>query len=213
MHDTVFAAASITRSYLQCATLADSISYWAFTDVFEEGGAGIGPFHGGFGLVNENGIHKPTFHALAMLGRLGDRLLRSTPHGAVTRDGRTSAVSAVFFNYPEDMGLKAVGSADSYEATRALADRGPNRRIRHSIAGLEPGSAFLVEILDWEHGNAAEAWYQLGSPINPTRDQHRHLATVADALLRFTLTVPASGVLELDVDLAPWAVMSLQQSH
>ncbi|GAB4000563.1 hypothetical protein GCM10029992_32860 [Glycomyces albus] len=47
MHDTVFAAASITRSYLQCAALADSISYWAFTDVFEEGGAGIGPFHGG----------------------------------------------------------------------------------------------------------------------------------------------------------------------
>lgn len=212
MHDTVFAAASITRSLLQCATLAESISYWAFTDVFEEGGAGIGPFHGGFGLVNEQGIHKPTFHAFAMLNRLGDRLLRSTPHGVVTRDSRTSAVSAVFFNYPDDMGPKSIGSANSYEDTRHLAGRGPSRRIRHSIAGLEPGTVFLVETVDWDHGNPAEAWFQTGSPVNLSRTEARHLAAVADALSRSTVTVPESGVLELDVELAPWAVMSLRQS-
>ncbi len=212
MHDTVFAAASITRSYLQCTALADSISYWAFTDVFEEGGAGMGPFHGGFGLVNENGIHKPTFHAFKMLNRLGDRLLHSTPHGAVTRNERTSAVSAVFFNYPDEMGLQSIGSANSYEDTRSLAERGPNRRIKHSIAGLVPGTTFLVEILDWDHGNVVEAWYRMGSPVNTSRAEDRYLSTVADALLRYTLTVPESGVLDLDVDLAPWAVMSLWQS-
>src|SRR5690606_33279480 len=122
-----FAATFITRSYLRCATLADSISYWTFTDVFEEGGAGIGPFHGGFGLVNENGVHKPTFHAFEMLGRLGDRLLRAMDDGVVTRDSRTSAVSAVFFNYPEEMALRGVGSANSYAETRALAEVGPSR--------------------------------------------------------------------------------------
>ena len=212
MHDTVFAAASITRSYLQCATLADSISYWAFTDVFEEGGAGIGPFHGGFGLVNENGIHKPTFHAFCMLNRLGDRLLHSTAHGVVTRDSGTSAVSAVFFNYPDDMGLRSIGSANSYEETRHLAEKGPSRTIRHSIAGLEPGTTFLAETVDWDHGNVAEAWFGMGGPVNLSRNETRHLATVADALLRDTLTVPESGILELDVERAPWAVMSLRQS-
>ncbi|MBD3148298.1 GH39 family glycosyl hydrolase [Microbispora bryophytorum] len=212
IHDTVFAATSITRSYLQCATLADSISYWTFTDVFEEGGAGIGPFHGGFGLVNEGGVHKPTFHAFTMLERLGDRLLLATSDGVVTRDSRTSAVSAVFFNYPDDMGMKGLRAQDSYAATRALAEMGPSRRIRHSIGGLEPGSVFLVEIVDWEHGNVAEAWYRLGSPLNPSRAESEHLSKVADSLLRFTLTVPGTGVLDLDVELAPWAVMSLRQS-
>src|SRR5690606_4548755 len=123
----LFAATYITRAYLKCATLADSISYWTFTDVFEEGGAGIGPFHGGFGLVNENGIHKPTFHAFSMLGRLGDRLLLATPDGVVTRDSRTSAISAVFFNYPEDMAMKGLESRSSYPETRALAEMGPSR--------------------------------------------------------------------------------------
>ncbi|MEN3539409.1 beta-xylosidase [Microbispora sp. ZYX-F-249] len=212
VHDTPSAAAYITRAYLRCATLADSISYWTFTDVFEEGGAGIGPFHGGFGLVNEWGVHKPAFHAFTMLARLGDRLLLATPTGVVTRDSRTSAVSAVFFNYPEDMALRGVRAQSSYAAARALAEVGPSRRIRHSIGGLEPGTAFLVEIVDWEHGNAAEAWYRLGSPLNPSRAESAHLRAVADSLLRFTLTVPGTGVLDLDVELAPWAVMSLRQS-
>jgi xylan 1,4-beta-xylosidase len=211
IHDTLFAATYITRAYLKCASLADSISYWTFTDVFEEGGAGIGPFHGGFGLVNEAGIHKPTFHAFTMLGRLGDRLLLQTPDGVVTRDSRTSALSAVFFNYPDDMELKGLASQDTYPATRALAERGPSRRIRHSIDGLRPGSTLLVEIIDWEHGNVAEAWHRLGSPVNPSRAETEHLRAVADSLLRFTLTVPDSGVLDLDVELAPWAVMSLRQ--
>ncbi|WP_214416415.1 GH39 family glycosyl hydrolase [Sphaerisporangium fuscum] len=212
IHDTVFAATSITRSYLKCATLADSISYWTFTDVFEEGGAGLGPFHGGFGLVNEGGIHKPTFHAFAMLERLGDRLLLATSDGVVTRDSRTSAVCAVFFNYPEDMAMRSVGSENSYAATRALSEMGPSRRIRHSIGGLEPGATFLVEIVDWEHGNAAEAWYRLGSPLNLSRAESEYLSGVADSLLRFTLTVPDTGVLDLEIELAPWAVMSLRQS-
>ncbi|HEX6470198.1 MAG TPA: beta-xylosidase [Streptosporangiaceae bacterium] len=212
IHDTLFAATFITRTYLKCATLADSICYWTFTDVFEEGGAGLGPFHGGFGLVNEDGIHKPTFHAFTMLERLGDRLLLATSDGVVTRDSRTSAMSALFFNYPDEMSMKSVGTANSYPAARALAGKGSKRRIHHSIGELTPGTTFLVEIIDHEHGNVAEAWYRLGSPLNPSRAESAYLRTVADSLLSFTLTVPDNGVLEIDVDLPPWAVMSLRQA-
>jgi xylan 1,4-beta-xylosidase len=212
MHDTLFAATFITRTYLACATLADSISYWTFTDIFEEGGAGIGPFHGGFGLLNEAGIHKPTFHAFTMLERLGDRLLLATPHGVVTRDSRTSAISALFFNYPDEMAMKAVGSASTYPETRELAGLGPARPTRHSIGDLTPGTIFLVDVLDWEHGNVAEAWHRLGSTLNPSRAESRYLNAVADSLRSFTLTVPDNGVLEIDVDLPPWALMSVRQA-
>ena len=89
---------------------------------------------------------------------------------------------------------------------------GPNRRIRHSIDGLAPGKTFLVEIMDWEHGNVAEAWHNLGSPLNLSRAESAYLSDVADSLRRFTLTVPDSGTLEIDVDLSPWAVMSVRQA-
>lgn len=211
MHDTVFAATYIARAFLQCHDLAESISYWTFTDVFEEGGGGIGPFHGGFGFVNEQGIHKPTFHAMAMLNRLGPTLALQTEHGVLTRTA-DDAVAAVFFNYPDSMGTKSVGGANSYSEARRHAGEGPARRITHTVAGLSAGAVYDVEILDWEHGNVAEAWHQKGEPLNLSRQDVADLKKVADALDRRTLTVDAAGVLTIDVELPAWAVASIARS-
>ncbi|WP_342001398.1 beta-xylosidase [Microbacterium sp. LWH7-1.2] len=208
MHDTVYAATYIARAFLQCHSLADSISYWTFTDVFEEGGGGIGPFHGGFGFVNEQGIHKPTFHAMAMLNRLGDRIALQTEHGIITRTSE-DAVAAVFFNYPDSMGSRSIGGATRYVQTHRLAGEGPDRHIAHTVTGLRPGDAYAVETLDLEHGNVAEAWHRLGEPLNLSPRQVADLAAIADDLDRRSLTVSADGVLEIDITLAPWAVMSI----
>ncbi|MCO5953696.1 beta-xylosidase [Microbacterium yannicii] len=211
MHDTVYAATYIARALLQCHSLADSISYWTFTDVFEEGGGGIGPFHGGFGFVNEQGIHKPTFHAMAALNRLGDRIALQTDHGIITRTAE-DAVAAVFFNYPDSMGSRSVGGATRYAQTHRLAAEGPTRRIAHTVAGLAPGDVYTVEILDQEHGNVAEAWHQLGEPLNLSLPQVAELTAIADGLDRRSLTVPADGVFAIDITLAPWAVMSISRT-
>lgn len=207
MHDTLFAATYITRAFLQSSELADSISYWTFTDVFEEGGAGIGPFHGGFGLVNEQGIHKPTFHAMRMLGQLGEELLMKTENGVITQ--KSDGVSAVFFNYPDSMEDKSVGSAESYEDARRHRDEGPSQQISFDISGLRSGARYLYEAIDWEHGNIAEEWHAMGRPVNLTRDDVRHLKVVADDLDRKILEVSTDGTLSIDVELAPWAVASI----
>ncbi|HEX5331146.1 MAG TPA: beta-xylosidase [Cellulomonas sp.] len=211
MHDTVFAATYIARAFLQCQGLAESISYWTFTDVFEEGGGGIGPFHGGFGFVNEHGIHKPTFHAMAMLNRLGHSIALQTEHGVITRTA-DDAVAAVFFNYPDSMGTRSVGSANSYADARRHAGEGPARRITHTVAGLSAGAVYDVEVLDWEHGNVAEAWHQRGEPLNLSRQDVIDLTKVADDLDRHTLTVDVLGVLTIDLELPAWAVASITRT-
>jgi xylan 1,4-beta-xylosidase len=210
IHDTLFAAAYIVRAFLKGSPLADSISYWTFTDVFEEGGAGIGPFHGGFGLVNEQGLHKPTFHAMAMLNRLGDRLLAELPHGVITRSSATGEIAAIFSNYPDDMGEEGLAAQPSYAQARALAAKGPARRVRHTVEGLTPGATFEVEVLDWEHGNVAVDRYRMGAPLNLSREQTATLRDAADRLDRSTLTVSADGVLEIDLVLPAWAVASVR---
>jgi acetyl esterase/lipase len=86
---------------------------------------------------------------------------------------------------------------------------GPERRVRHRVEGLRPGTELTVEILDWEHGNVAEAWYQMGAPLNITREQTAELRHVADGLHRSTLTVGDDGVLDIDITLPAWAVASV----
>lgn len=211
MHDTVFAATYIARAFLQCHDLAESISYWTFTDIFEEGGGGIGPFHGGFGFVNEQGIHKPTFHAMAMLNRLGHTIALQTEHGVITRTADDD-VAAVFFNYPDSMGMKSVGGANSYTEARRHAGEGPARRIAHTLAGLSAGAVYDVEILDCEHGNVAEAWHQMGEPLNLSRQDVIDLKKIADNLDRRNLTVDARGVLTIDIELSAWAVASIART-
>ena len=56
----------------------ESYSYWTFGDLFEEFGVPFTPFHGGFGLVANGLIKKPTFYTFAFYKKLqGECLLRS----------------------------------------------------------------------------------------------------------------------------------------
>jgi xylan 1,4-beta-xylosidase len=51
------------------------MSYWTFTDIFEESGPRATPFHGGFGLINYEDINKPAFYAYQFLNKLGNHEL------------------------------------------------------------------------------------------------------------------------------------------
>ncbi|WP_289285867.1 GH39 family glycosyl hydrolase [Parablautia intestinalis] len=97
MHDTVYAAVYIVRAYLKSIGLTDSMSYWTFSDIFEEGGAGIGAFHGGFGMINEQGIHKPVYHAFRMMERLGDKILHISERGIITTGKESGSAAGIFF--------------------------------------------------------------------------------------------------------------------
>jgi len=48
----------------------DGLSYWTFSDQFEEPGPPNKPFHGGFGLMNADGLRKPAFFAYSILAKL-----------------------------------------------------------------------------------------------------------------------------------------------
>ena len=65
IHDTNLNAALIARQLSRLGDVNESYSYWTFGDVFEELGVPFSPFHGGFGLVAEGGIPKPTFWTFA----------------------------------------------------------------------------------------------------------------------------------------------------
>jgi len=110
------------------------------------------------------------------------------------------------------MHLLSLGPRDGYPDTRELSEKGPARRVSHVVDGVAPRAVFVVETLDLGHGNVAEEWYRMGSPTNLTPTQTEHLRAVADGMERYTLTASSDGVLEIDVELAPWAVMSIVQA-
>ena len=70
IHDTNQNAAYIAHQLSRLGDDNESYSYWTFGDVFEEFGVPFTPFHGGFGLVANGCIPKPTFWTFAFYKKL-----------------------------------------------------------------------------------------------------------------------------------------------
>lgn len=70
IHDTNLNAAYTAALLSRLGDNHVSYTYWAFGDVFEENGVPFTPFYGGFGLVANNCIPKPTFWTFVFYKKL-----------------------------------------------------------------------------------------------------------------------------------------------
>ena len=81
----------------QCDGLVTMMSFWTFSDVFEEGGPKREPFDGGFGLMAMGGIKKPSYSAFGLLHQLGnERIAQDASNVLVTRRPDGSLVIAAW---------------------------------------------------------------------------------------------------------------------
>lgn len=103
--DSVFMAPWLADTIRQCDGLVNIMSYWTFSDVFEEQGVVKQPFYGGFGLVAAGGLPKPAFNAFKVLHLLGDRRLPlQSEHALATKRGKSLILAAWNLVLPGETG-------------------------------------------------------------------------------------------------------------
>ncbi len=133
VHDSYVSAAFLLHTLRRCGGYADGMSYWTFTDIFEEPGPGPAPFHGGFGLMNIQGLKKPTFHAYQWLCKLPDQeLATGDPDSYAAVDDRS--VQILFWDYSKP-------AQDAVNEEFFIRDL-PSRSLgetRIALKGLVPG--------------------------------------------------------------------------
>src|SRR5215469_2431078 len=81
--DTTFMAPWLADTIRQCDGLVDVMSYWSFSDVFDEQGVVKEPFYGGFGVTANGGIPKPAYNAFELLHKLGDKRVETPLQNAL----------------------------------------------------------------------------------------------------------------------------------
>jgi xylan 1,4-beta-xylosidase len=210
-HDYLPAAAFIVKCNVESAGLVDSLSYWTFTDVFEESGAGNSIFHGGFGLINYQGIKKPSFHAYRFLNALGDQTIAQTPGAIVTRDAKTGRLTALIYHYPGEL-RESLPNAPAEADAQRIEDLGHSEPLHIELTNLPPNTPLLIETLDKTHGNAIAAWTLMGRPDPPTREQTATLRAAAEATQKETRNADANGNFTLDGKIDPWTVILIQSN-
>jgi xylan 1,4-beta-xylosidase len=210
-HDFLQAATYVTKANLESIGSVDSLSYWTFTDIFEEGGAGDTIFHGGFGMINLQGVVKPVFHAYRFLNLLGDELVGKFSGGVITRDSKTKKISALAFHYPPEMPQTVLASFESRDKAYETLALGKPDQLQIEISHLKPNAKILVETVDKQNGNALAIWEILGKPDNVSREQIKFLQEKAAATKKENFAADENGCFKLQRMLEPWSVVSIRE--
>ena len=179
VHDTNQNAAYIARQLSRLGEDNESYSYWTFGDVFEEQGVPFTPFHGGFGLVANGCIPKPTFWSFAFFKKLKEgtgHCIRRDDHAVVMcmEDGSYRGVAWNTVN-------RRTGEA--YMLTL---------EIREQREGC-----LLTKTVDETCCNPLKVWHDMGEPANLTREEQKLLKEAARPLVKTRRARPKNGKLEI----------------
>lgn len=160
--DSLFMGPWIADTIRECDGLVDILAYWTFSDVFEEQGVVKRPFYGGFGLIAQDGLPKPSFNAFKLLHQLGEERIQVDSKSAlVTRSGDGTLVLAVWNLFlPEQTGQP--------------------KQVTIVLQGLAGNRRTAISRLDSTHGSLLGAYQAMGAPIYPTRVQLDKLRRTAE---------------------------------
>ena len=150
--DSAYMGPFLANTIRACDGMTEIMSYWSFSDVFEEQGVVKTTFYGGFGLLAERSIPKPAFNDFALLHQLGDKRLDVSSDSALVtlrKDG-SLAIAVWNLSLPEETGAPK---------TLTLHNRGQTQTTAR------------VTIVDTEHGSPLEAFDKMGRPDSPTEAQ------------------------------------------
>lgn len=169
IHDSYHSAALILDKIRNIGAAAGSMSYWTFTDIFEEAGPRTKPFHGGFGLLNYQDLPKPAFFAYKFLHQLGDtELACSDPAAFVSRD-ESGAVRALFWDFTITHPGQSVINQEFYLADQPAK---PAEPVEFECSGLAAGSyRLLATKVGYRANDVQSAWRDMGAPAQLTKSQ------------------------------------------
>jgi len=169
IHDSYHEAAYVLQKLKQVGNAANSMSYWVFTDIFEEPGPRFTPFHGGFGLLTIQGINKPVFYAYQFLNQLGKiELANKDSSSWVCRDS-TGNIQVLAWDFTITQPVDSVNNQQYYIRDLPARPKGP---LKISIGHAPPGKyALKVYRTGYRCNDAYSTYLSLGKPDQLNKQQ------------------------------------------
>lgn len=157
IHDTNLNAALIAQQLSRLGDVNESYSYWTFGDVFEEQGVPFTPFHGGFGLVANGCITKPTFWTFAFYKKLEE-----SEANCVYKDDNIVVLKRANGDY---LGV-------AWNIARKSTEQGKEKMLlEFTFPAEQEEYCFLTKTVDEETCNPLKVWHDMGEPANLSEEQ------------------------------------------
>jgi len=173
VHDSYVSAPYILSKLKGTQGLVQGMSYWTYTDLFEEPGPPTKPFEGGFGLMNPQGIRKSAYFTYKYLHALsGKEIPVKDPQVWAATDGAALRAVVWDFQQPE----QKVSNRPFYSRVVPATSSAPAAvQFRHA----KPGQYRLqVRRTGFKANDAYTAYVEMGAPKTLTPAQLEQLNTL-----------------------------------
>jgi xylan 1,4-beta-xylosidase len=195
MHDEPYAAAFITKTVMEARGLVEGYSYWTFSDIFEENYFPSQAFHGGFGLLNLQGIAKPAYRAFQLLHQLGGEILpvkggHPTVDAWIVRGGTAVTVLLCNFALPD----------------HAISEETVHLQLDSKAAPL----AAFIRRIDAHNANAKALWQEMGAPEYLSAEQLASLHAASEMSETAQVVYHQGNRLVFDVAVPPLGVAAIR---
>lgn len=199
VHDSYHSAAYILQKLKQIGNAANSMSYWVFTDIFEEAGPRFTPFHGGFGLLNTQGIKKPAYFSYSFLNKLGETELQNKDASSWVTKNSKGDVQLLFWDFTNTHPGDSMNNQTYY--IKDLPSK-PKGSIKIEVDGLQKGN-YTLEIykVGYKTNDAYADYLAMGKPSQFTKQQVETIKRKNDGALSTSekVRIDATGTLKKDI--------------
>ncbi|RZA05019.1 MAG: glycoside hydrolase [Moraxellaceae bacterium] len=167
-HDSYHQAAYILQKLKQVGDAAQSMSYWVFTDIFEEPGPRFEAFHGGFGLMNAQGIKKPAYFAYEFLNKLSATELKNTDAQSFATTDNKGNLQVLLWDSTRTL-PDGINNQQFYIKDLPPANKG---NVNIHLSGLQKSNyKLVVSQVGYKQNDAFTAYIGMGSPAQLTKAQ------------------------------------------
>jgi xylan 1,4-beta-xylosidase len=212
VHDSYISAPYILSKLKKSEGLLQGMSYWTYSDLFEEPGPPTASFQGGFGLMNRDGVRKPAWFAYKYLNELGPVALKDgDAQSWVTRDG--DDIQALIFDFEQPVQDKS--NRPTYTKDMPTHDVTP---VALNLSHVAPGRYIVTVFRTGYRANDAYSTYidwglpkdlsagQIAKLQDETRDAPEKVTTLlvgADGEASVSVPMRANDIVLVKLDKLP----------
>lgn len=155
--DTIFVGPAVANTIRQCDGHVKMMSFWTFSDVFEEGGVPRKTMQGGFGLRAVGGINKPSYYGFALLHQLGNRRIANPSKNIIVTKTANGGLAIAAWNLVDP------------------GQQGATHTMDLEFQGVPADAQVTLQRVDSTHSNVLPKYKAMGSPPYPTPAQVEQL--------------------------------------
>lgn len=169
IHDAYQSAAFILDKIKGTESSANSMSYWVFSDIFEEKGPRETPFHGGFGLLNYQSIKKPSYYAYQFLNKLGEFEIKNDDKASWVCKNRSGDIQTLIWDF-------TIPQTENRERNQVYYKRDIPAKHKETIqlnySNIAAGRYMLSIVkVGYQSNDVYGTYMQMGSPKQLTKNQ------------------------------------------